>query len=198
VVVGCGPSAAGYKPPSDAAVIAVNNSVSFLERMDYWFTLDPSPENLELMSNPVPGVQYFAAVTVQKEIPDHVYRMTRKGLPRTRPRSRYSANKTPEHWFKRWGCIAKVSDDARYINTGNSAWGALQLAYLLGGKRVLLVGVDGTKELKVDGTKPNNLSHLPLLFKGAVGVIDFAIAGELKVDGIKNMSHEEGNQWLMR
>lgn len=45
VIVASGPSAAGFVPPDDVTVIAVNGAISWLERADYWFSLDASAAN---------------------------------------------------------------------------------------------------------------------------------------------------------
>src|SRR5690606_1256412 len=101
---------------------------------------------------------------------------------------------SPEWWFWRWGCIAGLSEDKKYIHTGNSAYGALGFAYHMGAMRALLVGIDATNDERVEGGRPNNLSHLPILFQSALDQIDIASAG--KLEGIKNMSVSEGIEWL--
>ena len=56
------------------------------------------------------------------------------------------------------------------LHTGNSAWGALGLAFLLESKKVVLCGVDGTREkyAHMDYKPESSFHHLPGLFASAV------------------------------
>ena len=80
------------------------------------------------------------------------------------------------------------------INTGNSAWGALGLAWHLGFKDVALIGVDANGEQRCEGGRSQNLSHLPMLFTTAVGDFDRLVClGKMQAPGIPNITLEE---WL--
>ena len=49
IIVADGPSAKGFVPPDGIDIIAVNGAIEWLQRADYWFTLDPSPVNYDRM-----------------------------------------------------------------------------------------------------------------------------------------------------
>lgn len=85
----------------------------------------------------------------------------------------------PEWWLWRWSAVKTLAKHPGKINSGNSAWGALGLAYHLGFTDVALVGVDGTTEERVEGGCSNNLSHLPLLFASALPQINVVSCGQL-------------------
>lgn len=192
VVVVATESARGFMPPDDCKVIAVNGAIDYLPRVDYWFTLDPTPENVSIMNHRRAGVEYYAALSNNIPLPGYVHRLERVSAPKIKCQPTQ-----PEHWLARYGCIPRLSDDPGKINTGNSAWGALQLAKHLGAKRVLLVGIDADKRRKLDGKYSSNLEHLPLLFAGAVGHIEFANVGKMAVPGMPRFdTHHEGIAWL--
>jgi len=192
VIVGNGPSAAGYTPPDDVTVIAVNGAIDWLPRADYWFTLDPSPENMVRMRERKPNTVYYCANEGNQESPRGVMRLDR--VSQKGGREPFEKD-TPEWYLWRWGGMLGLSEDSRKIHSGNSAYGALGLAYHLGAKKVLLVGVDGTQEPKLDGKIPRNLSHLPILFESAKGQIDFKSIGFLPVN---KTEEEEGKSWLIQ
>lgn len=161
IIVGSGPSAMGFQSPEGVLVIGVNGTAEWLERMDYWFTLDPSPKNLYRMSRPRPGIKYVAAIPHDVQLPRHVQRLVRVSEQGPEP-DEYG---TPAWYLWRWGCILGLCTEPGRIHTGNSVYGALGFAYHLGVTEVLLVGVDATQEARVEGGRPNNLSHLPVLFQ---------------------------------
>lgn len=192
VIVASGPSAEGFVPPDDVIVIAVNGAIDWLPRADAWFTLDPSMANMVRMhGRPKPGVAYAAAVPESVPLPDHVQRLRRIASNAPVPVD----PQTPEEWFDRWSCVPGLSEERGAIHTGNSAYGALGWAYHMGVRRAALVGVDATDEPRIEGGRPNNLSHLPLLFASALGQIDVVSCG--RMGGIPQMTVEEGMAWLM-
>lgn len=161
VIVASGPSARDYLPPDDVTVIAVNGAIEWLSRADYWFTLDPSEVNMQRMNSPRAGVIYCAAVPCAT--PDHVRRFKRISARGKEPRKG-----TPQWWYWRWSCKRGLCEKADEISSGNSAYGALGLAYHLGATNIRMVGVDGTDEPRIEGGQCNNLSHLPMLFDSAM------------------------------
>lgn len=195
IVVASGPSALNFQPPHGALVIAVNGAIDRLSRADYFFTLDPSLVNLERMSRVRPGVEYCAAVPPDIELLDHVQRYYRATSTGPEPKETGS----PTWWLWRWSCARGFARAHNVINTGNSAWGALQLAHKLGAERVALIGVDASQQPRIEGGEPNNLSHLPLLFESALEVPDFEFVncGAME-SAVPAMSIEEGMQWLMQ
>ena len=192
IIVASGPSARGFIPPSDIPVIAVNGAIDWIERADYWFTLDPDEKNTARMENQRDGVIYFAAVSQGTICPPKVCVLNRVHNDWF-PAYRYG---TPEWWLSRWKCRLGLSEQDGDISTGNSAYGALGLAKHLGARKVIMIGVDGTEEEKIEGGAPYNLSHLPLLFSSAVGQISFVSCGKLRAEGVPNMTIEEGIEWL--
>jgi hypothetical protein len=188
VIVASGPSAKDFVPPSD---VAVNGAIDWLSRADYWFTLDPSAANLERMRRQREGVSYCAAVDVDAVLPSGVSRYVRVARQGREP-----LRNTAEWWLWRWSSVLGLSHFSDQIHTGNSAYGALGLAYHLGVERVALVGVDASAGERVEGGVPNNLSHLPLLFESALGQIEFINCGDM-VSNVPSMSIDRGMSWLM-
>lgn len=193
VIVGSGPSAAGFAPPDGVTVIAVNGVIEWISRADYWFTLDPSPENMERMRKPRDGVRYCAAVGENRQLPAHVTRYLRvaagDGVPEP-------AKGTPAWWFWRWQAVAGLSDEKGRIHTGNSAYGALGLAYHLGARRAVLIGVDASGEKRIEGGHSRNLSHLPMLFASALPQMEIVSCGRL--DSVPQMTTDRAFEWLMQ
>lgn len=168
IILGSGPSAKNFVIPDGVKVIAVNAAIS--KRADYWFSLDWSRKNQEILAyrSQYPDTRFFAAgdgwggdlrgVTVLE-------RVSRQGIE---PAPKH----TPDWWCWRWGAVLGIPERTDQIHSGNSAWGAIQLAYHLGARRVVLVGVDATQDIKPDGSAPNNLSHLPMLIRSAQGMLE--------------------------
>ncbi|WP_339617208.1 hypothetical protein [uncultured Gilvimarinus sp.] len=192
VIVASGPSASGFVPPKGVAVFAVNGAIDWLSKADHWFTLDPSDANMRRLCSPRRGVVYHAALPRNFVLgAAHVRRYERVSARGPEP----SPKHTPQWWLWRWSAVCGLSHKVGRINTGNSAWGALQLAYQMGFKKILLVGVDASTALRVDGGAPSNLSHLPLLFESAMGQIDIVNAGGMQ-SRLPNMTIDKGVQWL--
>lgn len=168
VIVASGPSAAGFQPPDGLPVIAVNGAVSWLSRADYWFSLDASAANQE-----------WLRMALHRGIDCHVagwkWRLclaarNARRWERIDSLGTYRApipQGSPEWWLWRLGAVLGICKESDRIHTGNSAWGALGLAWHLGFRDVALIGVDGCTGSRVEGGTPGNLSHLPLLFASA-------------------------------
>lgn len=189
IIVASGPSAAGFEAPKGIPTIAVNGAVEWLNRSSYWFTLDPSKINQERMNKRRPGTQYCCALPdIEPGFDGKVYQFRREGYRGAEPIDKNS----PEWWLWRWSAKLGLSDAPGVISNGNSAWGALGLAYHLGYRDIALVGVDGTQEPRChDGGSPNNLSHLSLLFQSALPQVKLTTLGGL--EGIPKMTLAE---WL--
>jgi hypothetical protein len=111
------------------------------------------------------------------------HRISRQGIE---PSHKYS----PQWWAWRWSAVFGMPERSDQIHSGNSAWGAIQAAYHLGARRVVLVGVDATQDAKPDGSAPNNLSHLPMLIRSAQGMLEIrrlaaGVASQIDVPEIK-------------
>lgn len=193
VIVANGPSAAGFVPPDGVTVISVNGAIDWLLRADYFFTLDPSAENLRRLNCQRIGVRYHYAYTERLPLRARAEYWERiPGTPFCDP-----VPGTPQWWANRWGCKLGLSNRVGQIHTGNSAWGALGLAFHLGASRVALVGVDASADVRVTGGIPGNLSHLPLLFESAMGQIELINCGRM-VSKLPKMTISDGMNWLCR
>ena len=145
--------------------IAVNGAIELL-KPDIWFSLDPSPINRFRVNNPVDGVKYVVAFPDHASTPKHVTRLKRVSAKRGKPPS---LKKGAAFWMWRWSAMKGLSEDPDAIHTGNSAYGALGLAYHLRPRKIILYGVDGTQEARATGGQPRCLDHLPKLFASAIG-----------------------------
>lgn len=174
IIVASGPSAAGFLPPPKIPVIAVNGVIQWIARADYWFTLDGTAKNRRRARNPRRGTKYLAALPERYPMPSHVLRM-----------DRVSAGPTPG-----------LSVVPGVIHSGNSAFGALGLAYHLGASKVILIGVDGTDKRRVEGGRSGDLSHLPALFESAIGQIEMVNCGALDAPLIPKMSIKDALEWV--
>ena len=156
IIVASGPSVLAVSRDdilaADAVVIAVNGAIDWLGRADYWFTLDPSQINLVRASNRISGCEYVMAMPDNMQAPAGVTRMERR----------------QGDAYGKARALQGLSEDKNAIHTGNSAYGALGLAYHLRPKRIVLLGVDGTRERRVDGGYSRTLEHLPALFTSAI------------------------------
>lgn len=134
-------------------LLAVNSAIYYHKDIDFWFTLDPSPSNMEIMKTRFFGIAYYAAVPDDfRVVSDHVRHLRRiTGLGHGRYRTK-----------------GGLSRDKGCIHTGNSAWGALQLAVHMGAKKVALFGIDGHGDYHYGGS-PRNLTMMPELFASSVG-----------------------------
>src|SRR5690554_412584 len=149
VIVASGQSAKGFVPPDNVTVIAVNGAIDWISRADYWFSLDPSPVNMSRALNPKPNVKYHMAVDSNRSLPGHVVRWVRYSERGDEPE-----RNTIDWWLWRWSAVKTLCESRPIIHTGNSAWGALGLAYHLGAKKVALVGVDADINPRIEGGVP--------------------------------------------
>lgn len=190
-VVASGPSLNDVDPAIFAekgvTIIAVNGAIGWLPRADYWFSLDPAPENIVRCSNPVDGVRYVMAAPKYTHLPGHVTHLSRiaGGL--------FGKARAPGGLSEREGCI----------NTGNSAYGALGLAYHMRPAKIALFGVDGSQEARVTGGFPRTLEHLPPLFETAVpqlvgaGIEVVNGSPESAVTCFERMAPQRALKWLL-
>ncbi|UWF60332.1 hypothetical protein [Brucella sp. 2716] len=188
IIVASGPSARGFVPPANIPVIAVNGAIEWLSRADHFFTLDGSSVNLHRLHNRRAGVQYHTALPKQEWFDDpEIFFYLRGEAKGPAP----IKDNSPEWWLWRLSAKLGLSDNPRIINSGNSAYGALGLAYHLGAHDVALIGVDGSTEPRVEGGYSRYLGHLPLLFASALKQIRVVSCGQLH--GIPRMCFQD---WL--
>lgn len=192
VIVASGPSAKGFVPPAGVRVIAVNGAIDWLRRAEYFFTLDPSQANMQRMRRQRIGVKYCYAYEHVLPVGNAEF-YERVGACEFITPQPYS----PEWWCNRWRGKLGLTKRIGQINTGNSAYGALGLAYHLGAEKVALVGVDASSAPRIEGGAPNNLSHLPLLFESAIGQINFINCGAM-VSAVPTKTIKDGMDWLCK
>lgn len=190
VVVGSGPSLRDIAPNEitrcGATVIAVNGAIDWLGAADYWFTLDLSQINMVRAQNQVEGCQY---VVVEPKY-------------RTRLRDITVLRRIVGDKLGKARAPGGLSEDPGAINTGNSGFGALGLAYHMRPGKIAILGVDGKQERRVDGGMPRSLEHLPELFATAVPQLEAAGIGvvngspESAVTCFPRMTPREAIAWL--
>lgn len=174
-------------------IIAVNGAIHRVN-CHYWFTLDLSPENLRIINNPLPGVQYVVAH--HKRTPKHVKKLGRVAETHV---FKPPADDTPEYYLWRYGAVLGLQENPSLISTGNSAYGALNFAYHLRPDRVALFGIDGIRNTR---SRSDNLSHLPLLFastlqqlqRAEIGVINGSLIS--RIGCFDKLSPDEACAWL--
>lgn len=192
IIVADGPSAKHFVPPDGVPVIAVNGAIDWISRADHFFTLDHTEVNRNRLKDRRPGVKYHAAVPPGVGVPMIVKKYERIDRPVDDTCEPNEA--TPSWWFWRLGCVPGLATEKNKIHTGNSAYGALGLAYHLGARKVILVGVDGTIKPRLSGGRPGNLSHLGMLFASALPQIDVVSTGCLNT--VPQMTFSRAMEWL--
>lgn len=149
-------------------IICVNNSYSGVPFYDSWFTLDPwglSGEQLPKKGKgklyaAVPqdfGTSYAKATQHRIKAPDNITYLNRlmsHNNPAVSSETAYRLG---------------LSEDNGCINTGNSGFGALNLAYHMRPKKILILGMDGDIGYYYTQTQKNRaLKFLPLMMESAV------------------------------
>lgn len=195
-IVASGPSARGFEAPPGVTVIAVNGAIEWVDRADYWFTLDPGARNRVRMLGQRPEVTYLAAVPETFGTPEACYPGMRQPAPEG---VRYLRRIAGPGIL---GSMPRLSRDPARIHTGNSGYGALGVAYLFRPKRIGLFGIDASRAHRVEGGRPSRLDHLPALFASArpqlvaagIKVIDASPHGHLRC--FQKMTAEAALEWL--
>ena len=154
-------------------VISVNAALAWaatsMMPASSWFTLDPDPRTLPLMREPYwrresgPAVDFYAAVPEDYGDPNARVEYHRTEPP---PEVTYLHRVAGDGPLS---CRYGLSEDPAAIHTGNSAWGALGLAYLMGAQLIAFLGLDGTRSRYAYGSgRPGCLAHLPELFRSSL------------------------------
>lgn len=154
LVVGNGPSVELCKKTlfldavkQGVRVIAVNGAVDWLPACTDFFTLDASPINRKRMMAKRPHVKYWAAVPLDYGRPDALSAWHRQPA------------EPGVHYLKRVRGGIGLSTDSCLIYSGNSAYGAMQLAGHMQARYVAMLGVDCTRQKYAHS---NTKSHRPL------------------------------------
>jgi len=189
IIVCSGLSAKGFVPPEGALVIAVNNTITWLNRADYFFTLDPEGYNLDAINNQREGVKYCVAFEKGVEFKNcTMYERIR--------------NTTLDGVHGKSGTLnghKTLSEDKTKIHTGNSGYGALGLAYHIGFEKLVIIGLDGEGK-KCDGMYSGDLSHLPELFDSVIPQVGGRVVNaslNSNIDSFPRMNHNDAMEWLL-
>lgn len=156
---------------SNLYIISVNDSIKSLKRANCWFTLDPwGLHTTQLPPKNIPVDKLYAAVpcdygTPMARTPNHRTTPTNdKIIYLHRLQSHNYINESSQTAYK-----LGLSEDSSCINTGNSGYGALNLAYHLNPKKIYLLGIDGDIGYFYSNTKTNRaLTYLPIMFESSL------------------------------
>lgn len=149
----------------DYYVITVNNSVKAVPFADAWFTLDPwGLHGPQLPPRDFKGKMYAAVPQ------DYGRRDARNPHHRKNPRAGIIfLHRLISHNFstvssETAGALG-LSEDPRCVSTGNSGYGAFNIAYHLKPRKILLLGLDGDIGYFYSDVERNrSLSEVPKLF----------------------------------
>jgi len=137
IIIGGGESLRGYdfRETTDfpGAVITVNNCIFHLPRADYWMTVDPMWQN-----EPQPALKHKRYTTYYYcAFPDLENDKWSVPFYTTTRRTHYLERIVPDDEDS-----YQLQEDKKKITTGDSIYGAIGLAYHMGVKKILLLGVD--------------------------------------------------------
>lgn len=157
VVVASGKSVSGFNLSKlhrdDVFVITVNDSGKYVPFADAWFTLDPWGLHGPQLPGPHFRGQLYASV------PEDF------GTPLAKVRNHRIDAPANIHYLKRLHGDG-LSEAPNAIHTGNSGFGAVNLAFLLGAKHILMLGIDGDRGYFYNPIKiTRELRHLPGMFE---------------------------------
>lgn len=155
-------------------IICVNNAYKSVPFGDYWFTLDPWGLGGEQIPKPFSGKLYAA-------VPDNFGLLDAKVIQHrvNAPKNIIYLHRLISHnkpsISSETAYVTGLSEDNGCINTGNSGFGALGLAYHMKPKKILILGMDGDIGYYYSKTERNRpLKYLPLLMESTVTQLDKA------------------------
>lgn len=184
-------------------VLGVNRAWDWCPHLSGWFTLDPDNYVIKYLFEDIGKgkVQRYAAIPRDYGQPNARVRY-HQNMPRF-DRVKYLQRVRGNGPMK---SMAMLSENPRAIHTGNSAWGAMGLAYHMQPERIGMVGVDAVKEIgyaHLAGRPRYRLDHLPWLFSTAVpqlaraGIAVRNGSPDSRVTCFKKCTPNETVQWLM-
>lgn len=193
IIVASGQSAKDFIAPDGIDIISVNNAISRVPNAKYWFTLDPANYNLKIINDKnIKAIKYVACPDAFN-LPDDVIRCKRV---ENHTRSRVINQDCYEYFLYQSKATLGLSLQYLHISTGNSGYGALNLAYHLGYKDIALIGIDGNNVTSLDNNSDTRgYLYLNQLFDSVQKDLGLNIVslGELK--SFPKMSLDE---WLKR
>lgn len=176
-IIAGGPSAKAVdmhklKDLDDSFIIAVNGSGTHVPFANAWFTLDPWGLQGPQLPKGFKGKLYAAVPQ------DYGTKFSRIGQHRKTPTANITylhrlISHNLENITSTTAYVLGLSDDTGCISTGNSGYGALNLAYHMKPERIFIIGVDGTMGYWYSKTETNReLKFLPLMFDSAKEQLD--------------------------
>lgn len=171
IIVCTGPSLKGFdfnRLKDKGHIIAVNDASKFVPFANSWFTLDPWGLTTTQIHPHFAGDLYAAvphdygtpnaASTAHQVVPNRKVNYLHRI-----PFHTDQYNKSSD--FMSWG----LNEDPSCINTGNSGFGALNMAYHFKPRRVVFFGLDASKGYFFnEKVFTRSLDHLPWIFKSAL------------------------------
>lgn len=171
IIIGSGKSLIGFdfnQLRDRSYIITVNDSGKSVPFADAWFTLDPWGLDSGQIPYPFHGVKYAA-------VPDDFGTKNAKSKEHRidAPNDINYLHRLISHNLtsvtSETALVSGLSEDTSCINTGNSGFGALGLAYHLKPKKILLLGIDAGMGYFYTDKKCNRpLKFLPSLFESAL------------------------------
>lgn len=190
LIVATGPSVEGVEIPDlpGVHIIAVNDAIEWLPYADSFFSMDTTGRIPGLLARRRDGVQYCVAIpdgyTMQPYYPDVIYMRRVMG---NGPRGTC------------WGLAEKPGE----IHAGNSAYGALNMAYHWRPNKIAILGLDGTNRGHAYARNYHpawNFFHLPKLFASACAQLSTieVVNGspDSKVQCFHKMTPQAAIEWI--
>ncbi|MEY2904141.1 MAG: hypothetical protein RJA52_157 [Bacteroidota bacterium] len=137
-------------------VISVNGGIEYHDKCDYWVTIDPSITNYRRMQRQLKGVKYYCGVPHDYGKPDNRIKAYRTALGHV-------------HYLRREETFLNgFPEEKDSLISGNSGFAALNLAYHMEAKYVLILGMDGHGKYYNSKSGPRNLNGLDTMFESVL------------------------------
>lgn len=177
IIVCSGASLKGFdfnKLKNIGTIICVNGSSTSVPFANYWFTLDPWGLNGPQLPTNFKGKLYAAVPEnfglVDSKIPQHRINPPKHITYLHRLISHNDPTISSETAY-----VTGLSEDNGCINTGNSGFGAVGLAYHMKPKKLLILGMDGDIGYYYTDNKKNRpLKYLPILMQSTLDQLNAA------------------------
>lgn len=175
IIVGTGPSLDKFdfnKLHKKGFIIAVNDAHKYVPFADAWFTLDPWGLGGSQTPDKNFAGQLWAAVPDdfgQSDAKCPTHRINPLPNIKFLHRIAFHTGQITVDDYLTWG----LAEDKGSINSLNSGYGALNIAYHLRPRKILLLGIDATSGYFFDPTKrTRSLNFLPWIFESAKPQLD--------------------------
>jgi len=192
IIVCSGESARGFVPPNGVIVIAVNDVIRWINRANYYFTLDPDYDQTMNLRRARNDCEYVVA-----------YNKKIRGADIMLERVQDDTDNAVKGYIPGLNMRGKkgLQELKHRISTGNSGYGALNFAYHLGFEKLLFIGLDAGGG-KCDGIPcgVDDYKHLDELFASAEPQVRGRVVNaslNSTVNCFPKMSIEDGLAWLL-